>query len=229
MNKIKVRDNIEEIILKEDTILTLEDINKNIKYIINDNIKIFNYIKNSNLNIEYEINESAEINIFTIDTTLNIDLNLNKKNINLNYNYSTLNKNKNDYKVNINHNKENQTSKIVNHGINLENNKLNFIVNTNVPKKATKTKANQDSKIILFGEKTAEIHPNLLINNNDIEANHSAYIGDFKKDEIFYLKSRGLPLESARKLLAKSFLIGSMNITYKEINIILEKLNKYWR
>ena len=46
MNKIKVRDNIEEIILKEDTILTLEDINKNIKYIINDNIKVFNYIKN---------------------------------------------------------------------------------------------------------------------------------------------------------------------------------------
>lgn len=231
MNKIAVNNDINEeiIVLDKDTIITNENDTKNVRYVIKKDIKVFQYIKNGNMKITYEVSNNFTLNIFAIDASLEIDLNLNKENININYNYSTLNKKDNVYKININHNEKNQVSKITNHGINLENNDLKFIVNTIVPKKSIKIETSQDSKIILLNDRSGEICPNLIIDNHDIEANHSAYIGDFKSDEIFYLRARGLTLEEAKRLLAKSFIIGGMDISYREINMILQKLNSYWR
>ena len=70
------------------------------------------------------------------------------------------------------------------------------------------------------------IKPNLFIDENDVVANHSALIGTFKDDEIFYLMSRGLDKKDAENLLTKGFLLKGVTY-YKEVleNII----NKYWR
>ena len=112
----------------------------------------------------------------------------------------------------------------------MKNNRLSFEVNTIVPKDSINIKTTQDSKILLFEEKTGIIKPNLIVDNDDIEANHSAYIGKFKNEQLFYLETRGIDKSSAIGLLAKSFLIGSMNnISFRERDIVLEKIKRYWR
>ena len=96
----------------------------------------------------------------------------------------------------------------------MNNSKLNFIINSKIAKNSINVDTNQNSKIILMGENNSSIKPNLLVDNNDINANHSAYVGHFKEDEVFYLKSRGIREEEVNKLLSKSFLIGNMDIDF---------------
>ena len=69
----------------------------------------------------------------------------------------------------------------------------------------------------------------VIIDNDDVIANHSSYIGYFKKDEMFYLKARGINELNSEKLLVKSFLIGNMDISYEERKIILENIDSHWR
>lgn len=231
MNRIKVKDSElkDNILLTEDKVLNYSNKKGNLDIKIDKKIKLFIYLENCNLNIDFDINSNTVINIFTFNTNLNIDLNLNKSNIKLDYIYSTLNKDSNTYTLNINHNEKNIISNVINHGINLESEKLEFIVNAIVPKTITGIITKQDNKILLMKDNNSVIKPNLLIDNNDIEASHSAYLGDFKKEVIFYLKTRGITFDQARKMLAKSFLLGNMKISYEEINLILTKLDKYWR
>ena len=231
MNKIEVKGETKKQILKLDKNTNITCIDSNsIEIETKENIQVFIHLINSNTNIKFNIKNNLILNIFSENSTLKIDLDLNEENIKLDYAYSTINIDNNNYTVNINHNKSNIESNIVNHGLNIQNNELNFIINAKVPKKVTNINTNQDSKIILVKEKSASIKPNLLIDNDDIVANHSAYIGDFKKEDIFYLKTRGLTEKSSKKLLAKSFLIGNMkNITFRQIQKIKDKLNLYWR
>lgn len=231
MNKIEVKSNTtpKEIHLEEDSVIFYENCNCKVNYQIKKDIKIFECIINSKIKSVYDTTSNMTLNIFSIDSSLDITINLNKENINLNYAYSTLNENDNDYKINIMHNYKKQKSKINNNGINLKTGKLDFLINVKVPKESSNITTNQNSKIITIENSKSLIKPNLLIDNYDVEANHSAYIGDFKPNDLFYLTSRGITLKSARKLLAKSFLIGNMDISFREIDIILDKLNKNWR
>lgn len=232
MNKITVRGEAldKNIIIKENTVIYYENSYGNINFNIENESNLFIYLEKSNLKINFNINKDLVLNIFSLDSSLDIDLNLNKENISVYYAYSTINIESNDYKININHNKKNQTSNITNHGININNNKLSFIINAIIPRESINISTSQDSKIVITLEKGASIEPNLIIDNDKIEANHSAFIGDFKKEELFYLETRGLSNVEAKKLLAKSFLLGNMkDITFKEIDLIKEKLNMYWR
>jgi len=232
MNKIEVRGSSEDrnIVLEEDTVIYYRDCDIKVNYTVLNEVTLFEYVENSNLDKNYDIRSNFVLNTFSVNSSLDVCLDLNCENISVSYSYSTLNENNNNYEVNINHNFSNQTSEIINHGINLDSNNLSFIVNANVPKDSININTNQDSKILLLGDGVASILPNLVIDNDDIEASHSAYVGDFKKEELFYLESRGLSNLDSKKLLAKSFLLGNMkNITFREIDLIKEKLNMYWR
>ena len=70
------------------------------------------------------------------------------------------------------------------------------------------------------------IKPNLFIDENDVVANHSALIGTFLPDEIFYLMSRGISRKESENLLTKGFLLRGITY-YKET--LEEMINKYWR
>ena len=83
----------------------------------------------------------------------------------------------------------------------------------------------QNSRIITMNENPCNINPNLLIEENDVIANHAALIGKFNEDEIFYLMSRGITREDATKLLTKGFLQD--NTVFKED--IENIIDMYWR
>ena len=232
MNKINIRGyiNNKNIIIKENSSIYFDKSYGKVYFDVRDVSNVFIYLDSSNIDFTFNISSNFVLNIFSIDSSLNIDLSLEKEEISLDYAYSTINLDNNNYKININHNKPLQNSNIVNHGINVLNNKLSFIINAIVPRESTDIVTNQDSKILLLSDKGAMVEPNLLIDNDKIEANHSSFIGDFKDEELFYLESRGLSSSESKKLLAKSFLLGNMkDITFREINLIKEKLNMYWR
>ena len=70
------------------------------------------------------------------------------------------------------------------------------------------------------------IKPNLFIDENDVIASHSALIGTFSKDEIFYLMSRGIDKKEAQKLLARGLLLKGIDYYKEKLNTIIDK---YWR
>ena len=47
--------------------------------------------------------------------------------------------------------------------------------------------------------------PNLEIDNNDVKCSHGTTVSKLDKEKLFYLKSRGLPEEKAKKLMIKGF------------------------
>ena len=230
MNKIFIEDiDKKDLYLKDNTTLIIKESHANINIKTENDIKIFIVVLFSKINITYETSNSGALNIFSVDTSCEVDIKLLKEDINFNYTYSTINIHDNNYQIDINHFGNNITSKITNHGITTTNDKLIFTVNTIVPKNSLNIKTNQDSKIILLQNNNATIKPNLLIDNDDIEAEHSAYIGRFKEEELFYIMSRGISRKNAIDLLVKSFLISNMDVTDEQKDSILENINKYWR
>ena len=231
MNTIHIdnNSNLTNITIKEDTNIFYNNAKKNITIEILKDCKVFEYIKDSNIETNYKINSSLYINRFVVNSSIKTIIDLNKEEIELNYYYSNINILDNKYEITINHNKKRTISNVINHGINISNNKLSYIVNGKVMKSANGVFCNQDSKIILTNDNNCLIKPNLIIDNDDVIANHSSYIGYFKKDEIFYLMTRGINELDSEKLLVKSFLIGNMDISYEERKIILENINSHWR
>lgn len=242
MNTIEVNNNKissnTKIIIK-DNIINLSNIDINIIYRdsnislninIDKDVKLFEYHNNSITNNIYNLTKNSNLilNRFSIKSNLTTDLNLYESS-NCLYKYSCININDSNYIININHLEKNSISKIINNGLNMNNSKLNFIINSKILKSSINVDTNQDSKIILMGENNCLIKPNLLVDNNNINANHSAYIGHFKEQEVFYLKSRGIKENEVFRLLAKAFLIGNMNIDFLCKNMILQDLNNYWR
>ena len=231
MNKIFIGDKKvnKDLYLNENTIIIIKDSHNDINIFSKEKINVFILMISSSLEITCKVENSSSLNIFSVNSTLKVNIDLLKDNINYKYAYSTINSLDNNYEVNINHIGNDINSKITNHGINTENNKLDFIINTIVPKKAVRINTNQDSKIIVLKDNNASIKPNLLIDNDDIEANHSAYIGRFKEDDLFYFMTRGINKKDAVKLMIKAFLTGNMNIDYEERNLVLDTINQYWR
>ena len=124
----------------------------------------------------------------------------------------------------IRHNANNTISNLSNHGVNAKNNELIFKIDAFIPVGSISCKTSQENKIININNGKSSILPNLIVDTDDVEANHSAFIGDFDKDILFYLKSRGLTLEKAKELLISGFLIGNLEFDSQSEVYIKETL-----
>jgi hypothetical protein len=224
--------NNKKIVIEEDMKLNIDLKNSNIKLniIIKDNIRvqIFEYGLSTDLDISYSIgkNSSLDLNRFYLNSNIKTSI-IQKENSILNNNYSCISLNDNSYQIDVK-NKKNSISNITNHGINLKD-KLEFIVNGIIGKNDTNVISNQNSSIILFEDSKGKILPNFIIDNNDVVANHSSYLGEFKEKEMFYLKARGIEEKTCYKMLARAFLLGNMNLECEDINRVLMILDDFWR
>jgi Fe-S cluster assembly protein SufD len=71
---------------------------------------------------------------------------------------------------------------------------------------AAQTDARQINKnLLLSDEALADSNPRLRILNDDVKCSHGAAIGRLDDDALFYLRSRGVPQETARNLLIQAF------------------------
>lgn len=76
-----------------------------------------------------------------------------------------------------------------------------------VKEDAQKTKAYQENHTILLADTArVETRPQLEIYADDVECSHGATTGFLNEDELFYMRSRGVPEAEARRLQMISFL-----------------------
>lgn len=72
---------------------------------------------------------------------------------------------------------------------------------------AQQTDAFQESRNLLLSKRAhADAIPGLEIEANDVRCTHAAAIAQIDKDQLFYLQSRGLPRETATRLVIEGFL-----------------------
>jgi len=71
---------------------------------------------------------------------------------------------------------------------------------------AMKTDAHQmNSNLLLSRDATVDAMPQLEIYADDVKCGHGGTVGQLDADALFYLRSRGVPLEQARSLLIYAF------------------------
>lgn len=76
-----------------------------------------------------------------------------------------------------------------------------------VKQDAQKTKAYQENHTILLSDTArVESRPQLEIYADDVECSHGATSGYLNAEELFYMRSRGIPEEEARRLQIISFI-----------------------
>lgn len=71
---------------------------------------------------------------------------------------------------------------------------------------AQKTDAKQTNKnLLLSDEATVDTKPQLEIYADDVKCTHGATIGQLNEESIFYLRARGIGVETARRMLIHAF------------------------
>jgi len=119
--------------------------------------------------------------------------------------------------------KQNFTTKIIHFGKNSEGNILNHGVvkdeATNIfngigkiEHGATKSNAEQTSRVLMLSEKArGDANPILLIDEDDVLAGHAASVGRVDPIQLYYLMSRGIQKKEAERLIIHGFLKPVVN------------------
>ncbi len=131
------------------------------------------------------------------------------------------------YDMEVEHLAKNTVSCYTNHGVNVEKGSLVFNVTGSIPKGMSGSFLDQKSRIVTYNEEECKISPKLLVEEEDVVANHSAYIGKFRDEELFYMMSRGISEMEATMLLTKGFLLGGLK--KKEMEFLEKNLENIWR
>lgn len=220
MNKLLVNseEEINNLVIEEDTelVFNFKDTSRDIYIVVEDNICLnivdisFNTSNKININLK---NDSRVIyNKFSINSGDYIYTLLDGEYSNVVINNSVVNNDDTKMKFVIEHNNTNTSSNLSNHGVNNSSGALYFNVDSKINRSASLACADQENKIINLVKGDSKILPNLLVDNYDVSASHSAYISDFDKESMFYLKSRGISDNEARRLLLEGFLIGNLDV-----------------
>ncbi|MBO4557666.1 MAG: SufD family Fe-S cluster assembly protein [Bacteroidales bacterium] len=109
-------------------------------------------------------------------------------------------------KVNMVHNLPNCTSRQMFKGILSGEARTQFFGLINVPEKCIGTEAYQENHNLLLSDTCrAQSLPQLEIYADDVKCSHGATFGRLNADELFYMRSRGIPEGEARRLQMVAF------------------------
>lgn len=206
---LNIKDGLYAIETLKDTELTIEG-NTTLEYLDEHNNHLqINSKSNSNLIIN-------ELSILKKDSNITFNL---EENSSLTLNLVVINKGNNKLTITVNMNKNNSTSKIIIRARNQEeNSNLNIICNGEIAKNTKDNELLEDIKgLTLYEFDTIKISPNMIVNTNEVVANHLVTIGSFSKEELFYLKSQGMLEKTAKEMLTKSFTTSILSEYLKKI------------
>ncbi len=99
-----------------------------------------------------------------------------------------------------------------------------------VARVAQKTDGYQMNQALLLSP-GAEIDckPQLEIYADDVKCSHGATVGELDADQLFFLRSRGIPLEQARSMLVRAFLAEALDpIAHDAAREMLEAAVEAW-
>ncbi len=102
---------------------------------------------------------------------------------------------------------KNSVGHILQNGVILERGTLTFNGIGHIINGASGADAQQESRVLMLSDKgRGDANPILLIDENDVTAGHAASVGQVDEEDLFYLQSRGLDEETAKKLVIRGFL-----------------------
>jgi len=221
-----------EIEYRNDTALKLDILIR-----ISEGVKadIFEIRKGNLMKIQYrydlDTNSSLSITKFYyINGIKELDtIYLKGENSKIDYKLKTISTVREKYDITVHHEGKNSESLIETNGVTVLNGTIDFHVSGFVPNGKTGCVLNQNNRIVNLNEQKCSIHPNLFIDEYDVIANHSAFIGKFKEEELFYLESRGLSEAESINLLVKGFLLSNLELSNKRKEEVNNIINQYWR
>lgn len=112
-----------------------------------------------------------------------------------------------DVLLKVDHYEPHCTSKSVARGVLKDESHTNFVGKIIVHPGAKKTYADLQIKNMLCSNKAqADNKPELEIYNNDVHCSHGSSTGQMNEDALFYMRSRGLDLETAKAMLIQGFI-----------------------
>ncbi len=149
---------------------------------------------NSSLSVHkfYDCNAVKELDV----------IELNGKLAQIDYKFYTISRYGQKYDLLVYHNASSTKSNIITRGVNTQDGSLLFNVTGMVYNGIKDCTIEQNNRIITMNDNPCQINPNLLIEENDVVANHAAHIGKFDQDVIFYLMSRGITYNNAVALFS---------------------------
>jgi Fe-S cluster assembly protein SufD len=100
-----------------------------------------------------------------------------------------------------------------------------------VRKDAQKTDAKQSNRnILLSNDATVDTKPQLEIFADDVKCTHGATVGQLDEESVFYLRSRGIDKDAARRMLTHAFggeiinRVGQANVRARLDAFLIERL-----
>ena len=174
---------------------------------IKGNKKVINVInKNENIDINTNRNDIVILNYFNNNAS-SMDIKINQSDDSyVVINYVIINQRE----INININGEikgNNNKIIINVRALVENSHANINVCVKVDSDTLNNEVIEDLKGI-NEEGTITFMPILEVDTNDVDAEHYAVVGSFDENKLFYLQSKGLSLNEAKRLLKNSFIFN---------------------
>lgn len=99
-----------------------------------------------------------------------------------------------------------------------------------VDRVAQKTDGYQMSQALLLSpDAEMDIKPELQIFADDVKCSHGATIGALDEDQVFYLRSRGVPEADARQILIRAFLEEALEpVTHDAARLLFESALESW-
>ena len=99
-----------------------------------------------------------------------------------------------------------------------------------VAREAQKTDGYQMNQALLLSDRAAiDSKPQLRINADDVKCSHGATVGELDHEQLFYLRSRGVPVAEARSILVRAFLAEAIDpIRLAEGRAVLERAVERW-
>lgn len=195
-----------------DKIFNFKNCTATLIQIINDDKMRELTINNDNSNVEYNI-----IDLCDKDINYTIKEKSDSENCNCNINIASVcykNKNK-KYVINTSNMKRNTINEINCFGIVKDKSVLDYEVSSFIEKGAVHSIVRQNSNILLFDDNSlGKNSPVLLIEENDVKANHGSSIGKIDDDTMFYLCSRGISKKEATNLIC----LGKLEYLIKKID-----------
>ena len=231
--------NILKIHIKENTEIFIDGIQEHCKlkmiYKIDPNVqvKIFDLrkLKDCKIQEEYYLEQNSNLQFIKFyegeEVKKQDNIYLNGNGANLSYLLKTIALKKQKYQVIVHHQDHNTSCHIYHHGITKEEGALTFHITNLVENGKKNTIVNQQNKIITENQNLCKICPNLIVDEQDVIASHSAYLGDVNENELFYLQTRGISRKDARDLLIQGFLLEKIDFQFQQK--IKEKITFDWR
>lgn len=188
-----------KIVLDKESIINL-DIKENSICNIDKNY----YLKELNIfmddGVEFTINHYSEV----VENDLKINI-VQYNNSIFNYNHSFVSSKLYNMDVNIELKGNNSKNNINIHGIS-DNGKTNIKVDGLVESDTIDNELDERVRILNINDGHTYIYPNMFIDTKNVVANHAASITNISKDYLFYLNSKGIKNDEAKKMIIEGFL-----------------------